>query len=169
MLLNPRLFFWDPEVDRQRLLRRTVSAMGQWGDWRRLAQGGVPIESIKQAVRVAFERIQGQAGSRRPQIPAAAMSRAWAAIEHNRNRVTFVFTEGEPLLREMEEEGQLPPAACSRVQCLRVVNSGHTFRPLWAQQVIHELIDRELEAALREDSSDPRDFSVENSCGVAQS
>ena len=37
------------------------------------------------------------------------MAEAWAAIERNRNRITLIFTEGEPLLREMEEEGQMPP------------------------------------------------------------
>jgi len=64
--------------------------------------------------------------------------------------VTLIFTEGEPLLREMEQEGQTPPQTCSRVRCLRVANGGHTFRPLWAQELAHELIDSELHKVLRE-------------------
>ena len=56
------------------------------------------------------------------------------------------LTEGEPLLREMEEEGQMPPKSCSRVQCLRVANSGHTFRPLWAQKLAHEAPGQTLQA-----------------------
>ena len=150
ILLNPRLFFWDPEVDRRRLLRRTVKGLSEWGDWCRLARGDVPIESIKQVARIALDRMQAGNENRALQIPPERMAAAWAAIERNRNRLTFIFSEGEPLLREMEEEGQLPPETCARVQCIRVANGGHTFRPLWAQKLAHELIDREIEAILRE-------------------
>lgn len=150
ILLNPRLFFWDPEVDRRRLLRRTVKGLSDWGDWCRLVLGDVPLESIKQVARIALDRIQPGDVNRPLQIPRERMAEAWTAIERNRNRLTFIFTEGEPLLREMEEEGQLPPETCSRVQCIQVANSGHTFRPLWAQKLAHELIDREIGAVLRE-------------------
>jgi len=150
ILLNPRLFFWDPEVDRRRLLRRTVKGLSEWGDWCRLVRGDVPWESIKQVARIALERIQAGDENRFFQIPRELMAEAWTAIERNRNRMTFVFTEGEPLLREMIEEGQLPPETGSRVQCIQVANGGHTFRPLWAQQLAHELIDREIGAILRE-------------------
>jgi hypothetical protein len=99
-----------------------------------------------------------QAGdeSRLLQIPRARMAEAWSAIERNRNRMTFIFTEGEPLLREMVEEGQLPPETCSRVQCIQVANGGHTFRPLWAQRLAHELIDREIRAVLRQSHAESR-------------
>jgi pimeloyl-ACP methyl ester carboxylesterase len=143
ILLNQRLFFWDPEVDRRRLLRRTVKGLIDWSDWRRLMQGEVTAGMIKDIGRAAIDRLQQhRAGApRRLQIPADAMADAWAALERSRSRVTFVFTEGEPLLREMEEEGQMPPET---IPCIRIANSGHTFRPLWAQKIIHELIDREL-------------------------
>ncbi len=150
ILLNPRLFFWDPEVDRRRLLRRTVKGLSEWGDWCRLVRGDVPLESIKQVARIALDRMQAGDNNRPLQIPPERMAAAWEAIERNRNRLTFIFSEGEPLLREMEEEGQLPPETCSRVKFLGVANSGHTFRPLWAQKLAHELIDRELDAVLRE-------------------
>jgi pimeloyl-ACP methyl ester carboxylesterase len=150
ILLNPRLFFWDPEVDRRRLLRRTVKGLSEWGDWCRLARGDVPLESIKQAARIALDRMQAGEENRPWQIPRERMAEVWAAIERNRNRLTFIFTEGEPLLLEMDEEGQLPPKTCSRVQCLRIANGGHTFRPLWAQQLAHRLIDLEIDAVLRE-------------------
>jgi pimeloyl-ACP methyl ester carboxylesterase len=150
ILLNPRLFFWDPEVDRRRLLRRTVQGLSSWDDWRRLVRGDVPLESIRQVARIAVETMQVGNGDRPLQIPRERMAEAWAAIQRNGTRMTLVFTEGEPLLREMEEEGQLPPETCSRVQCLRVPNGGHTFRPLWAQKLAHELIDRELSAILDE-------------------
>jgi len=150
ILLNPRLFFWDPEVDRRRLLQRTIKGLGEWKDWCRLARGDVPLERIKQVTRIALDRIHEADGSRHLQIPPEAMAEAWAAIERNQSRVTLIFTEGEPLVREMEEEGQMPPQTCSRIRCLRVANGGHTFRPLWAQELAHELIDSELHKVLRE-------------------
>jgi len=156
ILLNPRLFFWDPEVDRRRLLRRTVKGLSEWGDWCRLVRGEVPFESIKQVARIALDRMQAGDESRPLQIPRARMAEAWSAIERNRNRMTFIFTEGEPLLREMVEEGQLPPETCSRVQCIQVANGGHTFRPLWAQRLAHELIDREIGAVLRQSHAESR-------------
>jgi len=148
ILLNPRLFFWDPEVDRRRLLRRTVSGLSEWKDWRRLANGEVPLERIKQVARIALGTFQAANGNQHLQIPPEAMARAWTAIERNQSRVTLIFTEGEPLIHEMAEEGQMPPQG-SHVRCLRVGNGGHTFRPLWAQMLAHELINSELREVLR--------------------
>ena len=155
ILLNPRLFFWDPEIDQRRLLRRTLNGLSNWGDWRRLAQGGVPLEKVKQAARIALGKFQTPDGSRHLQIQPEAMAQAWRAIERNQSRVTLIFTEGEPLMREMEEEGQMPPQSCSRVRCVRVGNGGHTFRPLWAQKMAHELIDNELREVQRESCRTP--------------
>jgi hypothetical protein len=82
------------------------------------------------------------------------MAHAWEALERNQSKLTLIFTEGEPLLREMEEEGHLPPQTSSRVRCIRIANCGHTFRPLWAQKMAHELIDSEIAAVLRESRLD---------------
>lgn len=168
ILLNPRLFFWDPEVDRRRLLRRTVKGLSEWGDWRRLVQGHVPLESIKQVARIALDTIHTVDGSRRLQIQPEAMAHAWAAIERSQSRVTLIFTENEPLLREMEEEGQMPPETCPRIRCLRVANGGHTFRPLWAQKLAHELIDSELREALRESAPDSTYVGLEEQCAASE-
>jgi pimeloyl-ACP methyl ester carboxylesterase len=168
ILLNPRLFFWDPEVDRRRLLRRTLTGLGEWKDWRRLAQGDVPIERIKQLARIALDKIQTADGNQHLQIQPEAMARAWAAIERNQSRVTLIFTEGEPLIREMAEEGQMPPQNCSRVRCLQVGNGGHTFRPLWAQKLAHELIDGELREVLRGSLADPTYEGHEKQCAVTE-
>ena len=152
ILLNPRLFFWDPEVDCRRTLRRAVKGLTDWTDWRRLARGKVPLRSISRAAEIAIDRLRHLPAQAQPprQIPATELARAWAAIEKNQSRVAFIFTEGEPLLCEMEEEGQLPPQTNPRIRCHRVANSGHTFRPMWAQVAAHELIDREIDAIVRE-------------------
>jgi pimeloyl-ACP methyl ester carboxylesterase len=168
IMLNPRLFFWDPEVDRRRLFRRTVRGVSEWEDWYRLARGYVPLEKIKKVARVALDRIQTSAADRQLQIQPQAMARAWAAIERSQSCITLIFTEGEPLLTEMHEEGQMPPETCSRVQCLQVANGGHTFRPLWAQKLAHELIDSELGKVLREGRPDPADADLGKRCATSE-
>jgi hypothetical protein len=150
ILLNPRLFFWDPEVDRRRTLRSAISGLSDPARWRRLATGAIKPHRFKQAVRGAFGLFRGADAARHTQIPAEALAHSLAAVESYQSRLTFIFTEGEPLLREMEEEAQLPPENHPRIRCIRVSNGGHTFRPLWAQKLIHELMDRDLDLVLRD-------------------
>jgi len=148
ILLNPRLFFWDPEVDQRRVLRRTAGLLADTTDWRRLAHGYVSRKTFKRVARVVFDRFRTiRAGTGRQfQISPDEMAHARVALERNQNRITLIFTEGEPLLREMEEEGHLSSPISSRLRCIRIANCGHTFRPLWAQKKAHELIDDELDA-----------------------
>lgn len=149
ILLNPRLFFWDPEVDRRRMRRRAAKALVNWWDWYRIASGRVRLPLVKRAARALFDTsVPVQAGG--AQIPAQNMAEAWKALARHGTKLTLVFTEGEPLLCEMEEEGQMPPADNPRIRCLRVANAGHTFRPRWAQKIAHGFIDDELEAVVRE-------------------
>ena len=152
ILLNPRLFFWDPEVDRRRILRRTINGVTSTATWSRFARGKITPQRMMQGARVVLDRLRkaGTDGDRDLQIPPEAMAHSLAAIESNQSRVTLIFTEGEPLLLEMEEEGHLPPDNDSRIRCVRVPNAGHTFRPLWAQELVHELIDRDLSPVLHE-------------------
>jgi len=154
ILLNPRLFFWDPEVDRRRILRRTAGLLIDTTDWRRLARGYFSLKSFKRVTRIVLDTFRATHGhgGRRFQIYPEGMAYAWEALERNQNRLALIFTEGEPLLREMEEEGHLPSTS-SHVRCIRIANCGHTFRPLWAQKMAHELIDSEIEAVLRQPNS----------------
>jgi hypothetical protein len=150
ILLNPRLFFWDPEVDRRRMRRRATKALVNWWDWYRIASGRVRLRLVKRAARALFDTSVPVNPGRGRQIPAQNMAEAWKALARNGTRLTLIFTEGEPLLCEMEEEGQMPSAGNSRIRCLRVANAGHTFRPRWAQQIAHGFIDGELEGLVRE-------------------
>jgi alpha/beta superfamily hydrolase len=162
ILLNPRLFFWDPEVDRRRMLRHAVNGLTDSTAWSRLARGKIDPQRIKQTVRIMIDRFRGHRAERRRdhQIPPEAMARAWAALEKNDCHLNLVFTEGEPLLLEMEEEGQFPPQHNPRIGCIRIANGGHTFRPLWAQKVIHEVIDDGVDTILRASIAEPRKSST---------
>ncbi|HTS76057.1 MAG TPA: alpha/beta fold hydrolase [Bryobacteraceae bacterium] len=149
VLLNPRLFQWDPEVDRLRALRRTVKGLTSFADWRRIARGEVSAADIK---RMAMEGLRARhARSDRPfEMQMEALDRARRALERNHSRATIIFTEGEPLLNEMEDLGKLPPETDPCIRAIRIPNGGHTFRPLWIQKLGHELIDAEIGNAIHQ-------------------
>jgi len=152
VLLNPRCFFWDPEIDYRRELRRAVNGVTDSSAWRRLARGAISPERIGKAVQALTGRIRaGRLGADPPQIDPVAMARAIETIEKNKSFLTLVFTEGEPLLQEMEEEGHMPADNHPFIQCIRLANCGHTFRPIWSQVRVHEIIDKAIETVLHDD------------------
>jgi len=152
ILLNPRLFFWDPEVDRRRMVRRGARGMLAPRDWWRLLRGGFQFSDVKRAAQLAFSKSKSLAGTfSQRQIPARKMADTWTRIRRSGARVTLVFTEGEPLLQEMEDERQMPPP---HVTLERVPKCGHTFRPQWSQKIVNDLIRSEIEILVSEIPSD---------------
>jgi pimeloyl-ACP methyl ester carboxylesterase len=163
VLLNPRLFFWDPEVDRRRMLRSTARGLTDWRHWRSLAQGRVRAALLKRVAEIALERMLSlwTAAGKHPQIEPTAMGRAWSALERNQCQMTMIFGGGEPLLAEMEAEGQLPPKKNPRIRCVRIPNTDHLVCPLWAQKLVHDLVDDEIDAAVHDgEPSAERRFSA---------
>jgi len=153
ILLNPRLLCWDPEADRRRTLQRVARGLLNPEDWMRVVRGGIQREDLRRAVRTV---LRGFPSNHSRQVPTKpdTLDQAWRVIRDHRTRLSFLFTEGEPLLGEMEEQGQLPAETDPFVQSIRIgSHAGHTFRPQWAQKLAQEVIDREL-AALRSGASE---------------
>lgn len=152
VLLNPRQFFWDPALESRRLAKRLGVGFGNVSYWRRLARREVQPERVKQAAQAAFKRLlrcRPMIGQER-QIPSEALAQAWKQVKQFRTRVTLVFADGEPLFDEMLDEKQLPDPTDPLIRCVRVGKVGHTVRPLWAQQLVHDLIDREIDITIQE-------------------
>jgi pimeloyl-ACP methyl ester carboxylesterase len=146
ILLNPSLLYWDPETDRRRILRGVTGGYSQWAEWSRRIRSGIQRRDIKRAARRVAETL-GRTRTKEGgylQLGFATVSQAWSFLEQNQKQVTLVLREGEPLLAELEAAGQLPAGTSRFVRCVRVPNGGHTFRPLWAQKIVHDLIDVEL-------------------------
>jgi pimeloyl-ACP methyl ester carboxylesterase len=151
ILLNPRHMFWDPGIDSRRLAKRAGASLADASVWRRLSRGEIKPERIKQAALLAFKRLSPMGyGMDRERQTAQAQARAWRQVRRSRTSVTLVFADGEPLLEEMENEKQLPPTTDPFIHCLRVGKVGHTFRALWAQQMLQDLIDREIRSTMGE-------------------
>src|SRR5205823_2905766 len=56
ILLNPRLYFWDPEVDRRRMVRRGARGLVSAKDWWRLLRGGIQFADLKRAARLVLAK-----------------------------------------------------------------------------------------------------------------
>jgi len=150
ILLNPSVLYWDPGADRRRILRRMASGLRGWADWARMVRGGIERGDIQRGARRIFERLgRRREGGGHLQLGFETLAEAWSEFERNKKRVTLVFREGEPLLAEMEASGQLPLETNSWVRCIRVPNGGHTCRPLWAQKLVHDVMDVELASVIR--------------------
>ena len=117
-----------------------------WADWSRLAHGGIWPQDLN---RAALTVLSPHRASRtnppgQDQVHPHPLQEAWKMIERHGTRVSLLFTEGEPLLQEMEQQEQMPCEAHPLFRCFRVPNAGHTFRPQWAQQLAHDILDSEL-------------------------
>ena len=80
-----------------------------------------------------------------------------ASVKRFQTRVTLVFADREPLIEEMTNEKQMPPTDNPLLRCVRAGSTGHTFRALWAQKLVQDLIDREVEATTHGDSISVRE------------
>lgn len=141
ILINPRLFFWDANADARRTQRKTLQTAGKASAWKRLLKGELRAERIRYAAMTLAGRLLRPAPT---QIPARPMRDAMERIARKQAQVTLIFTEGEPLLQEMESEGFLPNASDPWCLLLRVSNTGHTFRAPWAQELLHRLLDERV-------------------------
>ncbi|HVW09631.1 MAG TPA: hypothetical protein VHC90_13665 [Bryobacteraceae bacterium] len=149
ILVNPSLLYWDPETDRRRILPRFGEGFGGWSGWMKMAATGLRRGGVNRVRHRIAETLRRTNSDAYIHLGFRNFEQAWAAFERGRKRVTLVFREGEPLLAEMETAGQLPPPDGYWARCIRVLNGGHTFRPLWAQKMLHDLIDRELAETIR--------------------
>ena len=140
VLINPRLFFWDPAVDERRKERRSVAALAKGAAWKRVLRGEVSLDRVLEAAQGFLGKLRHPLTA--PQIPVEQLRGALASMEAQRTRMVWMFTEGEPLLAELEDEQQMP----GWVPVMRFPNAGHTFRPLWAQAELSRLLDQEIAA-----------------------
>ena len=150
ILLNPSLLYWDPSIDRRRMVKLFATGFNAWTGYGRMLLSGLQPGEIRRGARRVVERLRRK--HTRPgtylQLGFGTVTEAWSALERAEKRVTLVFREGEALLSEMESSSQLPPAESSFLRCIRVPNGGHTLRPLWAQKLVHEIMDGEIAVAL---------------------
>ncbi len=146
-MVNLWAFFWDDDLPGERRARR-VRALSRTSSWRRVLRGEASIREARALLgwlaRTPLEaqRRAARRRARRTRI-GDALDDVCAAGKHP----VLVFSRGEPVLEELRREGILD--GLDRWPGLEVHGlpaRDHTFRALWLQERVHELLDRTVAA-----------------------
>ena len=127
ILVNPSLLYWDPGVDRRRILPRFGDGFSGWTDWARMVGSGIRRAGPGRAAHLIAERLYraGLTGSAYVQMGTRTLEQTWAALERAQKKVTLVFRDGEPLLAELERQ---PAGLPAEGQYVRAMHSGSKWR-----------------------------------------
>lgn len=144
LLLNPRALVWDAGLGPGRDLRALFTQRPSLAKIRRLATGprlhallrwlaALPVRLVR---RIWLRESPSAANARQ-------LDRDLDRILSSGKRILLLFSEHEPLERELARAGQLQRLAeAPSVTLVRVHVRDHTMRPGWAQRQLHEALDR---------------------------
>lgn len=135
LMLNPRALIWDPEIERERAVRKAGRSLRSGAKWKKLLRGGVEREHIVGHVR-ALAR-SARAGQRDELDVGDELRHALATLDARGVELLLAFSHDEPLREELEGTPGL--------HFEELPGNVHTLRPLAAQARAHELLDAALE------------------------
>jgi pimeloyl-ACP methyl ester carboxylesterase len=151
IMLNPRQLYYDPAIDVRREAQRASRGAVSASRLRRLFTGRVSPALVLRLARSAVVSVFLRRAHRR--ALERSMRQVRAGFDDVRGagvRGLLVFSEGEPLLAELREDGIMDELGrWPWLECWLIRGPGHTFRPVWAQQRVHDRIDRLLDEELR--------------------
>ena len=149
LLVNSRAIYWDDSIVESREARKGGKLLSG-SLWSRFFRGGVDPRRILEFARatlITLLRLPAhllKRRSRRGQVDTAL-----DRLRDAGKRIVFIFGEREPLLDELEREGQLARLdEWPNVEIERVPGRYHSLEPISAQKRVHEAVDRALEAEL---------------------
>ena len=150
LLVNSRAIYWDETLEDVREAQKAGKLLSG-SLWSRFFRGGVDPRRILEFARASLRSLIS--------LPArvlrrrAARGKVDAALDRLRDagkRIVFIFGEREPLLDDLEREGQLARLDhWPNVEVERVPGRYHSLEPISAQGRVHEAIDRALETELQ--------------------
>ncbi len=153
VMINPRMLFWDQEVQIARELRRT-RLLVRPVVWKRILRGDVASHrwsALVSWVGRGPQRLVGRLGTGtvKPKAPQL-IEEGFDRVRGRDLRLRFLFCGGEPLFDELKREGLFgQPERWPNISMHQVPGRDHTLRPLW----MHEHVDALLDGALRSELS----------------
>ncbi len=145
LMINPRQLFWDPDRAPARDFRALLTEFS----FARLRKNATP-QRVKALVRWLLatpRRALERLFSRR--APADSVDRVLERLHASGKRALFLFSEHEPLHRELTRSGALSRIALwEKVMADYVPVRDHTLRPLNSQRQASGVLDRTLELEL---------------------
>ncbi len=153
LMFNPRVVYWDENLEIVRELRRT-RLLTRAVTWKRVLRGDVSLDRwatmLRWAAGAPLRLVRGL--RRRHDEPPSVETRIAAAFDRLRERdrrARFFFCDGEPLFEELtrarlvSQETRWPT-----VSTCRLPGRDHTLRPLWMHEHVVAAMDGALEAEL---------------------
>lgn len=150
LALNPRVLFWDPQIDEERESRKAGKALSG-ESWGRLVRGELSAAQFGVTGRALVRRAVA-APARRRTRRAAPPDPLPAALDTLRDRgvpTLLAFSGEEPLHEELDRDGQLAQRdRWPGLHLAELPGAVHTLRPLPAQAVGHAVLDDALRRGL---------------------
>ena len=153
LMINPRVLYWDDNLEIARELRRTRLLMRPV-TWKRVLRGDVaPARWATMARWVAATPLRlVRAHRAHVEKPLSVEDRIAAAFDSVRDRdlrARFVFCDGEPLFDELTRAGLLAqPDRWPNISLCKLPGRDHTLRPLWMHEHVVAVMDAALAAEL---------------------
>jgi pimeloyl-ACP methyl ester carboxylesterase len=145
-LVNPRVLVWDPSLASVRDGRNLRKGLKP-STWKRLVGGHITRQRVRDVAAGAAVSLR-RLPLRHRQIAREKdiLEESLSGMEASQAEVLMVFTEGEPLLAELERDGTLTRLAQrANVRIERIPGpSSHTLEPLSLQRAVHEKLDQAL-------------------------
>ncbi len=153
LMINPRVLYWDENLEISRELRR-MRNVAKPVTWKRAMRGNVSPARWVTATRVlAATPVRLVRKLRDPESETSSIEdRIAAAFDQLRDRglrARFVFCDGEPLFDELTRGGLLAqPSRWPTVSVALLPGRDHTLRPLWMHEHVVAAMDEALDAEL---------------------
>jgi pimeloyl-ACP methyl ester carboxylesterase len=150
LMLNLFSFFWDDELPAAHEVRR-IRRLVRPSTWRRIVRGEVTGRQIRAILRwIVRTPIDLRARIARRRHHLDSVDQALQQLDRDDKRAVLLLGRGEPLVDRLRREGRLErldrwPA----LELHQLPTRDHTFRALWLQQQVHEILDQAIEEELR--------------------
>lgn len=141
-MLNPRTLFWDASQETLRYVRRGLL---QPSSWRMILRGDVRLSRMSAVVRHTPRSLLAHTIAERPPRGQDELDVALDRLRDTHKHLVFLFSENEPLHRELERQGRLGQSKrWPNLELALIPGGDHTLRPLRSQRHAQEALDRAL-------------------------
>jgi dienelactone hydrolase len=146
LMLNLFAFFWDDELPAAVEVRR-LRKLARLTAWKRVLRGEVTRRQIAAVLRwIVRTPLDLRARLSQAKAHRDRVDEAFDDLVAAEKRAILLLGRGEPLVDQLRREGRLEQLhRWPSVELHQLPTRDHTFRAVWLQDQVHELMDEALE------------------------